>query len=99
MIHNLKILKKYADAVNGNAKHFEVRKNDRNFQIGDVVTFTVIDDVQSNPLNYKAFFISYVLTHEDFPDGIAEGYCVFTIAPLDDGLSFYYSQLRENENG
>lgn len=35
MIHNLKILPTYFTDVAAGKKTFEIRKNDRNFQIGD----------------------------------------------------------------
>lgn len=92
MIHNLKIQKKYADAICGGAKHFEIRKeDDKHFNIGDVVTFEVIDNTEYHKIEWKAYFVPYVLRHEDFPEGIADGYCVFTVAPLDDELSYYYT--------
>lgn len=33
--HTLKIQKQYADAVLNGTKTFEIRKNDRNFKVGD----------------------------------------------------------------
>lgn len=84
MIHKLKIKKKYADAICGGAKRFEIRKeDDKHFDVGDIVTFDVCDFGGRHSLENKAYFISYILRHEDFPEGIPEGYCVFTIVPLD----------------
>ena len=37
MIHELKILPQYFELVTQDKKNFEVRKNDRNFQIGDML--------------------------------------------------------------
>lgn len=36
-IHELKILPEYFEAVKNGKKTFEVRKNDRNFQVGDIL--------------------------------------------------------------
>lgn len=33
--HKLKLLQKYYDATDARLKQFEIRKNDRNYQIGD----------------------------------------------------------------
>lgn len=93
MIHILKIKKKYADAICAGAKTFEVRKEDnRHFDIGDVVTFHVIDSDDYHGIEGRAYFIPYVLRHDDFPDGIAEGYCVFSIVQLSDDLAYYYTK-------
>ena len=42
MVHNLKILDDFADAVYMKDKTFEIRKNDRGFQKGDYIRFQAI---------------------------------------------------------
>ena len=42
--HNLKILQEYADAKVKGIKPFEIRKNDRDYQVGDLIRYTVIDN-------------------------------------------------------
>ena len=37
MIHKLKIESKYFEEVHTGKKSFEIRKNDRNFQVGDIL--------------------------------------------------------------
>lgn len=37
--HRLKIFVKYADAIMSGAKTFEIRKNDRGYEIGDKIVF------------------------------------------------------------
>lgn len=78
MTHNLKIRDKFADAVLNGEKTFEVRYNDRGYNKGDRIVFTVIDDVTipiKHPLNDKVYEITYVLSGW----GIQEGYVVFGI--------------------
>ncbi len=82
MIHKLKIKEEYANAICGNVKHFEVRKNDRDYKIGDILTFDVIDSDKYNGIEGRAYFVSYLLTHDDFPEGICEGYCVLSLSRL-----------------
>lgn len=92
MIHNLKIQKKYADAICAGAKTFEIRKeDDKHFETGDVITFSVVDWNNYHGVEKRAYYISYVIRHSDFPDGIPDGYCVFSIVPLSDDLAYYYT--------
>lgn len=73
MIHELKILKSFADAVISGDKTFEVRNNDRGFQKGDKVRFKVDDE--DHPISKKLYEITYVLNSW----GINEGFVVFSI--------------------
>ena len=43
MIHELKCLPKYFGAQTDGSKSFEVRKNDRNFQVGDFLALNEYD--------------------------------------------------------
>lgn len=83
MIHQLKISDKFADAVLNGEKTFEVRYNDRGYNKGDKIVFTVVDDykitVLTHPLNDKMFEITYVLSGW----GIKEDYVVFSIKQVE----------------
>lgn len=71
MVHRLKTAPKFwTDAWDG-SKRFTVRKHDRPFGEGDI-----IEKVNIKTLEILTFKIKYVLTHEDFPDGLQPGYCV-----------------------
>ena len=52
MLHKIKLSIFYADAVLSGQKNFEVRYNDRGYQRGDRVQFTVMDGCihQCHPL-------------------------------------------------
>ena len=43
MIHELKIQSEYFVAVNNKTKTFEIRKNDRDFKVGDKILLREID--------------------------------------------------------
>ena len=78
--HNIKILESFANAVLSGDKTFEVRENDRGYQAGDKVRFTVLYDSDhlengSHALNKELFDITYVLSGW----GIKDGYVVFGI--------------------
>lgn len=83
MIHHLKISDKFADAVLNGEKTFEVRYNDRGYNKGDKIVFTVVDDykitVLMHPLNDKMFEITYVLSGW----GIKEDYVVFSVKQVE----------------
>lgn len=79
MTHKIKILEQYASAVVSGDKCFEVRKNDRNYQVGDFVEFIVIDAAGEkilHELNGISYVITYVLSGlSGF--GIKDGWVVF----------------------
>ena len=83
MIHRIKIRESFADAVYRGDKSFEVRKNDRGYQAGDYVRFTVLYDSDgldmiSHPLHERIYVITYVLSGR----GIEDGYVVFGIKEI-----------------
>lgn len=82
--HRLKVLIKYADAIMDGTKTFEVRKNDRGYEVGDKIVFNVVaDDCHSveeaamHPLNGAAYRIDYIL--DDF-EGLAQKYVALAIS-------------------
>jgi hypothetical protein len=81
MLHNLKSWRwVYNDVVATQKKTFEIRKNDRNFSVGDAIIFWEVNDEGAETgIKSKPFIITYLLTHEQFPQGIQEGYCAFGI--------------------
>lgn len=67
MTHNLKISVNFADAVYWGDKPFEIRKNDRGYQTGDKIRFTVVSDnpdvnCAGHELNKRIYRITYVLS-------------------------------------
>lgn len=83
MIHEIKLLETFADAVLDGRKNFEVRENDRGYQRGDIVRFTVVDKAGKrveHPLETEQFVITYVLSGW----GIRDGFVVFGISKISD---------------
>lgn len=71
IIHKLKLQQPFFDDVYFNEKNFEVRKDDRDFKIGDILKFV------EYPSEKPKFFlrqIIYILRGGDF--GIKRGYVV-----------------------
>lgn len=82
--HRLKINERYADAVLNGTKTFEIRKNDRNFKVGDKIVFRVIIDkgcyagaVVMHPLNDAVYRINYILNNFE---GLAQKYVALAIS-------------------
>lgn len=74
MIHELKILKVYADAKVFGDKLFEIRDNtDRGFQKGDLVKYKVVSDYEiQHIIERKTYEIIYVTNYNQ-----RDGYVVF----------------------
>lgn len=82
--HYLKCHPQYFERVKTGAKTFEVRKNDRDFQTGDIIFLEEYDpELESEKAytgNLLQYRITYILHGPAF--GIQEGYCVMSINPL-----------------
>lgn len=86
MIHTLKTLPSYWDAVERGEKNFEVRKDDRGFQKGDTLRLVKLrrglaaewtENLDVKPLERR---IAYILTGGQF--GIEPGYVVMGLERL-----------------
>lgn len=76
-VHRIKIYKEFADAKVDDCKPFELRRNDRNFQVGDIVCYTVVDKTGNkikHLLNGRTFMITYVLSGFT---GLQNSHCIF----------------------
>lgn len=75
MIHELKILPEYFEAVADSTKRFELRKDDRGFAVGDVLLLKEWNGKEYTGRSVKKQ-ISYVLKNYT---GLAEGYAVLSL--------------------
>jgi hypothetical protein len=82
--HNIKLLHVFADDVFLGRKPFEIRKNDRDYSIGDRIKFLVIDsegNVMSHSITACTYEITYVLGGWGLKDGyVALGLRLITMA-------------------
>ncbi|MTD42482.1 DUF3850 domain-containing protein [Erwinia sp. CPCC 100877] len=76
-IHELKILPQYFDAVVSGRKRFEIRKNDRDYQVGDLLILNEWDNGFTGDL-YKAQ-VTYITDYAQ-----QEGYVVIGIVPWEE---------------
>lgn len=82
--HRLKVFAKYADAIMSGAKTFEIRKNDRGYEVGDKIVFNVVanggistEAAARHPLNGATYRIDYIL---DGFEGLAQKYVAMAIS-------------------
>lgn len=100
MIHNIKIQYPYADAIINRRKTFEVRLNDRGYNVGDTIQFRVMDGSIDMPhkLNNEEYEITYV--HSGL--GLEKGFVVFGIRQkgmtYEEKSEIVIRQLREDRD-
>lgn len=71
-LHPLKLADQFVDPVKQGIKTFEIRFDDRNYHVGDRVTFRGIHSV---------YVITYVL--KNIPQyGLLNGFCLFSMRKL-----------------
>ena len=86
-LHELKIKEEYFNAILRGEKTFELRKNDRDYQVGDLIHFVDIDGnnhIIGNPFYNKklVFQITYIL--QNVPQyGLDKDYCILAIKKLE----------------
>ncbi len=88
MIHALKILPEYFEAVIAGKKTFEIRENDRGFKVGDLLALNEWEDglyTRNSCLVYVDYILESGYTEE--------GYVVMSIKPC----SVYYHQEPVNQ--
>ena len=79
MLHSLKTLPKYFKAVQSGEKTFEVRKDDRDFQVKDYINFEEWDgEYKGNSFTRR---ITYILgRNEDEKIYVPKGYVILGIS-------------------
>lgn len=76
-LHMLKTIQPFFGAVASGAKTFEVRRNDRDVRIGDVLVLQEFDPKKGYSGRICAVVVNYIVQGGQF--GIEEGYCVLGI--------------------
>ena len=90
-LHELKILHAYLVDITIGTKTFELRKNDRDYQVGDLIRFIDIgeDDTTTSECRYEPnidentlYRITYVLKNVE-KYGLDKDYCILAIKKLE----------------
>lgn len=86
IVHDIKFKgKKLCDAVYERRKTYEIRKNDRDYRVGDFIRPISIDE-ECHTINHPIDNCLYVITFlSEKWEGITDGYCVFAIEPVMSG--------------
>lgn len=81
MIHELKIFPEYFNKVVSGEKTFEIRKNDRNFLVGDYIALNEFIRESGYTGRSALYRITYVAGHGHPPVSLPDGYVVLGIHP------------------
>lgn len=81
MIHNLKIQKQYLDNLLSGKKKTEIRYNDRDYQVGDILRF---GESWETP-------IEFIITHIHSGLGLQEGWVVLSVERIIPGAELLKS--------
>jgi len=80
MTHKLKTISPFFEDVQNGIKTFEIRKDDRNFQVGDTLELYHWDDVYNDYTGYWVTrTVTYILRDDRF---LPPGYCCMSISPI-----------------
>lgn len=77
MIHDLKILPEYFEAVINNKKTFEIRKDDRNYKVGDCINLQEYNKEIGYTGESVVVRVLYKLNGGSY--GLEKGYCILSI--------------------
>ena len=79
MNHELKIEEKFFKRLTAGLKTFEIRLNDRDFQVNDTITFIITPFGAKHDYSYPENH--YLITYIYSGYGLEEGFCILSIRP------------------
>jgi ASC-1-like (ASCH) protein len=82
--HNLKIKPQYFKAVVDGSKKFEIRENDRDYQVGDCIFLNEFDG-QNYTGESLPVIITYMLKGGEY--GLKEGYVILSIEEINKDIT------------
>lgn len=84
MRHELKIDQHFLIRLLEGKKTFEVRKNDRDYQVGDTIQFLPLESKTLNVYDYCERIPEFLIIYVHTGLGMEDGYCVLGVATLKD---------------
>ena len=82
-VKELKIRQEYFESVLSRDKRFEIRKNDRNFQVGDILVLREYEGKYTG----RAAVVEVLYVLNDF-EGLASGYAALSIRLIWGGFGY-----------
>ncbi len=79
--HELKIKPEYYNAVISGRKRFEIRKDDRNFKVGDVIRLEEFDINLHMAYTGRSSLYEITFKLDGGEYGLEKGYCILSIKP------------------
>lgn len=96
-VHDLKIGPRWFADVLAGSKGFEVRRDDRDFHVGDRLRLREYADWEYTGREVTVP-VDYIVRHDDFPEGIMPGYCILQIGKAEPlGISINTTDGRGTE--
>ena len=97
MVHQLKTSPEYFEDIIKGKKLFEVRKNDRFFEVGDLLALNEYDEVNGVYTNRSCIvYVDYILNHATY---CKEGYVIMSIKPchvIKSDTPYNFDRLRSD---
>lgn len=94
MIHQLKTWPEYFQAIADGKKTFEVRKDDRGFQVNDFLHLQEWDPLKGEYTGREIFkMVTYLLPSRDMP-GIEHGYVAMSLGDAPETTLRYIGLLK-----
>jgi Domain of unknown function (DUF3850) len=93
--HKLKTVQPFFSMVWRSEKTAEIRKHDRNFKPGDVLILQEWSEAEGYSGCYMETPITSIVTSEEFPEGLVEGYCLLSFGPIFRGVNKISGTLEE----
>ena len=82
MRHIIKIKQCYLIHIIENKKKFEIRKNDRDYQVGDLIRFLPLEDEDYNVYEIQTPILDYKIMYLHSGYGMEEGYVALGIEEI-----------------
>jgi hypothetical protein len=96
--HKLKTVQPFFSMVWRGEKTAEIRKRDRDFKPGDVLILREWSKAEGYSGCYMETPITSIVTSDDFPEGLSEGYRLLSFGPIFRGVNKTVGSKSQEES-